>query len=443
MRPKSKLLAKFTGPKTLSLVGNLLTAALGTLTFAFLARGLSRGDFGIFTFFLSVFTLIDMLRNGLLGRPLVKFMAESRSNPAEQKELAGTAWQFGSVVSAVLGLAGSLVFGLLYWLEAGPEFAEYGLFFLPLLLLSLPFNLATWRLNARMQFGRLLWLRLTQQALQAAGATWFLLHGGTARDALLLLLLAFGAASLLSVLANWDDWRSWSKGTIASRKRLWSFGRFSMGTLIGGNLLRSSDTILIRAFLGAEAVAIYQVPLRLVNLVEIPLRALVTFYYPLLAQVRKDPQRDFQREFDKSNGFTFLFLLPFALATFFFAEPLCVLFGGEDYRGAANILRFFAVFMAISSLDRFAGNALDLFNRPKVNMVKVFLMLAVNIVGDLLVIWLVPDLQWIAFVSIFTFSAGVVYGYAQVRDVLHFRPLATLNGGFYELKRIVKKLVSK
>lgn len=53
-----------------------------------------------------------------------------------------------------------------------------------------------------------------------------------------------------------------------------------MGTMVGANLLRSSDTFLIGAFLGGEAVAIFNIPLKLFELVEIPLRSFAATALP-------------------------------------------------------------------------------------------------------------------------------------------------------------------
>lgn len=418
-------------------------AALGTLTFMILARALSKPEFGIFGTFLAAHTLTDMLRNGIVGRPLIKFFAEANTDP-DRHEITGSAWKLGWYSSLITGFVGSLAFGIYYLYEPSQEFLLYTLFFLPLMLVTLPFNMGTWILNAQLRFDKMIWIRSSMQVIYITGAllAWYFNYG------IWFIFWVFTVSnlipSLLSLFAGWDQVKTMTRASKSGIRKMWKFGRFTMGTLLGGNLLRSSDIFIIRAFLGAEAVALYQVPLRLVNLIDIPLRALVSFSYPSLSKQNAGAQgKAFNQQFDLNAGFAFLLLLPLAAAAFLFAEPLVVLFGGEEYASAASILRVFAVFMAITSIDRYSGMALDILNRPEVNMKKVYLMLSVNIIGDLIAVQLSDNLEWVAMVTIFTFSSGIIFGFYFLKDILPFHFYNWLKSGISEIARIVNKLVRK
>lgn len=437
------VLRNFKSQKFLSLLSSISGAALGTLTFMILARALSKPDFGVFGTFLAAHTLTDMLRNGIVGRPLIKFLAEA-NNQQERKEITGSAWKLGWYSSGITGIVGSMAFGLYYWYAPSQEFLLYTLFFLPLMLITLPFNMGTWILNAQLRFDKMIWIRTSMQVVYIAGAliAWYLNFG--VWFVFWVFTIANLVPSILSLFAGWDQVKTIARASKAGIGKMWKFGRFTMGTLLGGNLLRSSDIFIIRAFLGAEAVALYQVPLRLVNLIDIPLRALVSFSYPSLSKQNALSQGEgFKQEFDVNAGFAFLLLLPLAVAAFLFAEPLVVLFGGEEYATAAGILKVFAVFMAITSIDRYSGMALDVLNRPEINMKKVYLMLSVNIIGDLIAVQLSNNLEWVAMITIFTFSSGIIFGFYFLKDILPFHFLNWLRSGAGEITRIVNKLVRK
>lgn len=438
-----QLLKRFRSQKLLSMLSSVSGALLATFTFAILARALSKEDFGVFGVFLTLTTLADMMRNGLTGRPLVKFYSEAE-NEQEQKQILASGWHQGAQVSLLIALLGSLILGLLYYFKPHFEFRLYLIFFAPFMLLTLPMNLGTWALNARLRFDLMIWIRTSMQVSYILGALYLYWRGGGIEMALWVYLIANGISSALCLLMGWDGWRLLGASLKERRKALWHFGKYSMGTLLGGNLLRSSDIFILRIFLGPEAVALYQVPQRLVSLAEIPLRALVSFSYPALATKRRQAGEEaFRQEFEKSAGLAFLLILPFALASFIFAEPLVVLFGGEAYQDAAIILRWFSVYMAIISLDRYGGMALDILDRPNINMYKVFMMLIINILGDIVAVSLSQEVSWVAFVSIFTFSSGIVFGFYYLRHSLPFRALSYLISGTQEGMRIVKKLVRK
>ena len=65
------------------------------------------------------------------------------------------------------------------------------------------------------------------------------------------------------------------------------FGKYAMGTLVGSSLLKSADTFIIgmSAVLGPTAIAIYAIPLKLTDLLGIPLRGFTMTAYPKMAKL--------------------------------------------------------------------------------------------------------------------------------------------------------------
>lgn len=429
----------------MSMLGNLVGAALGMLTFALLARVTTKEEFGIFTLFTTFQILSSIARNGLVGRPLVKYLSENSAHLPEQNSFIKAAWKLGWRVSTFLGLGMAALFVLLYALGAGSDFLVYALFILPVMLVSFPQDMGTWVLSSRLQFDKQVYIRMTMQLVYMAGASLLWWIGADIFQVLSVYLLANMGSSLLVLLSGWArSGQGSGQDTRSYRSTLLAFGRYSVGTMIGGNFLRSSDVILLRVFLGAPAVAAYEVSQRLVNLIDIPLRALISYAFPTLSRSRAQKSRgDFIREYETNAGFTFLSLFPLALLSFIFAEPLVTLLGGAKYAESATLLRIFAVYMAITSVDRFSGVALDIFNRPRRNFHKVMLMLTVNILGDLIALYYFESLAAVAAVTIATFSSGIIFGMLTLRKELPFRPWRWLVLGSLESRRIVKKIVSK
>ena len=440
----AKVLSLFRSQKVLSMLSSISGAALGLVTFGLLARTLSKTDFGIFSIFLAFQTVFEMLRNGLVGKPLIKFVAESDDEDLS-RNIIGSSWRFGLLSSLFVGFLFTAVFLGIYGIYGDNDFLLYSYYFLPVALLSLPSNMATWVLNARLRFDKMIWIRTSMQVIYITGVAYaYLSDYANLNFIFITYLVASAVPSIISLIAGWDGLANITAATKAKSRELYLYGRYTMGTLIGGTLLRSSDDFLIRFFLGPEAVAIYQIPQRLVNLIDIPLRALVSFSFPSLARANKSGSAEnFRKEFEISTGFAFVVLFPAALGTFIFADSLVVLLGGADYAESAVLLRIFSFFMAFTALDRYSGVGLDVLDRPKVNMNKVIIMLVINIVGDLLALYFFEDIRWVAFVSILTFAGGTLFGFRYLKDIIPFRFFKWLILGVQESLRLVKKLVRK
>ncbi|WP_421752960.1 lipopolysaccharide biosynthesis protein [Croceimicrobium sp.] len=437
------MLQKLKSQKFLSMVTSVLGAAFALLTFGYLARALTKEEFGIYGIYLAIITTFEMLRNGLVGKPFIKFMAES-DDEEEKRGIIGSSWAFSFLSTLVF--AGPLSLAMLAWYIYQPseEVLVYALFIPIQAISTIPSNMAQWRLNADLRFDLLIWLRLSNQVFNFVGVLWAYYFGYGLWAVMWITIISNFNPSWIALIFDWDGLRQIRRAQKEWISRLYKFGRYTMGTLIGGTLLRGSDDFLIRIFMGPEAVALYQVPNRLVNLIDIPLRALVSFSFPSLARSNKSGDDEaFKREFEAATAFAFVLLLPMAIGAFIFAEPLVLLMGGEKYLDSAIILRIFAIFMAFSALDRYAGVGLDVLNRPQINMRKVIVMLSVNIIGDILVLYFFESLPWVAAISIITFSVGTLLGFYYMRDRVPLRLLFWLKLGTVQILNFVKKPVRK
>ena len=438
-----KIRSIFKSQKFLSLISNGLGAALGLISFALLTRTLSKSELGVWSIFLAVAGLFDMVRNGLVGKPLIKFLAETE-DPERESRILGSSWLVGLRSTVWMSIVISLVFGGIGYWGGKPDYYLYVYFFLPVALASLPMNMARWVLNARIRFDQMLWIRLFMQVVYFTGigleyfyniGLWFIF---------LTFLVSNLVSSLITLIAGWGEARNLRYHEKETTKELFTFGKYSMGSLISGSLLRSSDTFIIGIFLGERAVALYEVPQRLVNLIDIPLRALVSYSFPTMAKAYKQArEEDFRREFDRATGFAFLMLLPVAILSFVFAEELVVLLAGEEYAEAKRVMQMFAIYMGFTAVDRYWGVGLDVINKPKRNYHKVIAMLVVNIVGDLIAVQLSDDVSWVAFVSIFTFGGGIIFGSLFLRGHVNLNPLKIVREGSLEIRRVVNNLVRK
>jgi O-antigen/teichoic acid export membrane protein len=107
-------------------------------------------------------------------------------------------------------------------------------------------------------------------------------------------------------------------------------------------------------------------------------------------------------------------LLPVLVVLAVWAPTWVGLLGGDGYAGAVPVLQWFVLYLALAPLDRMVGLLFDSIEKPHLNLVKVGVMLAVNVAGDVLVYRLTGSVAAVAAVTTLTLTAGVVVGLAML-----------------------------
>lgn len=434
---KKKLLHIIREDNFLSLAGNLVIALFGIAGFGLLARTLPVNDFGQWMLFITGGSFIEMFRFGITNTGLIRFL--SGAGTQQRLHLIGSNALIGIVSTAgisVLLLLVNITF------HNTVQQSGYALFFnwYPLLaLINLPWNNALVVLQADRKFGNILFLK----AVNSIGFfTVLLINYFTQRFSIIQLTWIFifinGITSLISFLKGWDGLRYLKYAAAVTNKQLLHFGKYTTFTLIGTNLLRSADTIIISLSpMGSAAVALYSIPLKLTELQQIPLRSFTATAFPKMSKASLEGNTAAVKKYfyTYTGAITYLFVFV-SLFTFLFADFFVLLLAGKNYLNteAVTIVRIFSLYGLILPLDRMTGIALDSINKPQVNALKVFYMVAANIIGDLLAVFIFKSLIWVAVGSIIFTLVGIYTGmYFLNREVLlNYREIFTAGITFYK-----------
>ncbi len=220
---------------------------------------------------------------------------------------------------------------------------------------------------------------------------------------------------------GWDGMRFIPKATKESNKTLLDFGKFTTFTLIGTNLLRSTDTFIISfSPLGTAAVALYSIPMKLTELQQIPLRSFAATAFPKMskASINHKVQEVKELFYTYSGAMSYLFVF-ISIFVFIFADLFVLILGGKQYLGtdpvtgfnATTIVRIFTIYGLLLPIDRMTGVGLDSVNRPNKNFIKVLYMVIINLIGDLIAIFIFKSLTLVAVATILFTSIGIWVGF--------------------------------
>ncbi len=430
----------------LSLAASFTTATMGLLSFMFLVRVLPMEEFGKWVIFTTLASLVDMMRFGLAKEALVRFL--TGSSEQDKRYLIGSSW----IISILMMGAISVLLWTILLLFPGPlKDSGYDLFFYwyPLLgFLNLPWNYAWSILQSQIEFGKIFWVRFVSLcSFLVVIILAYLLFTIDIRITVYIYLISNLATSLFCIFNKWSGLEDIKHITREKIKTLLDFGRYTMLTRLGSSMLKGADSLIISfsAFLGPTAVAIYAIPLKYIELIEIPLLSFATTAFPKLSKASMEGKTaEFKRIFYSYTGFiAYLFIL-IAILSFIFRDYFLLFLGGSNFRDilpeVGLILLPFIIYGMLLPLDRFTGVALDSLNKPEKNFYKVIIMTSTNIIGDLFAVfglhYLFPEwepttiLMFVSMASVLFALIGLYVGYWYMRQVIDISLLRVFTNGF-------------
>lgn len=393
------------------LIGNLLASFFGLLNFVLMVKIMTKSEFGIAVMFFSAAGFADLIRTGFIRQGLVRQWEIGEGS--SEGSLIGSAWVMHILIGAVMAALCYLAYFGASLFSFENQYFIFLIAFYPLLLLTtIPHQMESWLAQSKKQYIAMNIFRLVLNILFSLILLWYWYFDGSLSiyEVLFYNAACNGIVSVVSLVY----FRSIKNVFIASKHQLvalFNFGKFSLSTLAGSNLLKSTDTLLIGLLMGSEYAAIYAVPFKVIELLEIPLRGFVMTSFQTLTRLYKQEKYIEYYQHFRQNVFKLtLAFLPIVIICLVVPSWIIALLGASDYGESILILQVISIAMFLLPIDKFAGVALDSNNQPHQNALKVWLMVAINFFGDLMVIWLGGPLWMIAAVTIANIAFGIFYG---------------------------------
>ncbi|WP_342644862.1 oligosaccharide flippase family protein [Mucilaginibacter sp. CSA2-8R] len=433
-----QILDKLRNPHIINLVGNAVMSVLNMVLVAVLFNYLKVDEMGVWFFFQGTVGLVDTFRAGLLTTAFITSYAGTAKERAA--EVAGSAWFLALLVTALF-----VVVNLVY-LAVPFQIKDEGLnlfmhWFGLIFIFTLPSFIASCVAQAEQRFDRLLYIRVISTGLSIVMVLALIVTKHI--NFMNVVYSGFAAGSITSlatIVFGWARVDTIFKKSTQTVKALFAFGKYSVGTSLGSNLFRYSDTAIINFMLGPGSLAVYNLGLRLMELVEIPLRSFAaTIMPPLSAAYNQDNKYHVIYLLKKYSGLLTVILIPVVIGSLFFAE-VAIWIVDKKYLAtpAANVFRVFMTFALLYPVERFMALTLDAINQPKVNMIKLIFMLAANVIGDFLGVWIFGNVYGVAFATILPILTGLVISYNWLQRYEKFNLWDVYKIGWLETQWLIK-----
>jgi len=393
----------------------LITAVVSFCSFIILVRGMSENNFGIWVIYLSLLTFTDMLKAGVVQTALIKY--GSGSEPSDKKVIIGSSWLINIIITSCL----TLLFLTLYFiLNLEANSIGYFLFYYPIYsFASMPFRYILWNAQLNFNFKKISIYTVINAIVFLLLVSLFVGQTGSVELLVIYHIIGFVCSGILGLFQKETGVKYLNNFTLPVLLKIWNFGKFHSLAFIGSNLLRSSDVFIIGLLGNPFMVAIYGVPLRLVEIIEMPIKSVVKVAFPTFSKLHNNNKTSELKALVESYlGVMSMVYVPFMLLLFFFSSTLIEIIGGEAYLLSVPIFQVFVAFGFFLPFDRLTGITLDALDMPKYNLYKVILMASVNIVGDFIAMYFYNSLELVAFITILNVITGIVVGFLLLKKYL-------------------------
>lgn len=350
-------------------------------SFYLLVRYLDKDAYGAWTLFLGTTTLLEFVRNGLIQSALIKYLSAA---PNDQKSpIISASFTIGTALTLLCIIFNVAFARMLCNIWHSPELLP--LFYAYNIVFIISGVLAQFACieQAHFSYRGIFVSNLIRQGLFFL----FILVCYLLKYEVQLIYLLYVQliAVLLALAVEYLFVRRYLSFTYTYSKewilKLFHFGKFSFGTMLGSMIFNSIDQWMLGAFLSPAAAGAYNIAIRITNLVEVPTGAVATIVFPQSARrMETEGKEAIKYLYEKSVGTIMAILIPGLLFLFFFSDLVVDIIAGEKYAEAIPILKVTILYCLLIPYGRQFGTILDSIGKPRITFSVVLLSATLNVI---------------------------------------------------------------
>lgn len=348
-------------------------------SFYILIRLLTKDDFGTWSLFLSITSLIEVARSGLIKNALVKHLTTA-ADEDHAKIITASLW-LNIILTAISVLL--LWFGASYLSQKwdAPELEQMFYIYMVTTIFLIPFFQFEFIQQANLDFQGIFFSNFTRQGL------FFLFVVISFNTDSTISLLELAQVQILTAISGIfvsfffvRKYISLSKHiSIFWIKKLFHFGKYTFGTNVSHMIFSSVDQFLLGSLISKSAVASYNVALRITNLVEVPTVSIAEIVFPQSARRLETQGLDGVKHlYEKSVGVILAIILPVLLVVMVFPGLIIRIIADEKYLSTIPLLQITVLYTLFVPFARQFGTVLDSIGKPQINFYFVIIGASIN-----------------------------------------------------------------
>jgi len=364
----------------LNVLQNFSGVFFGFAGFYILVRVLNKQDFGIWTLFMSVTTILEAIRSGLIQNALIKYLSSSQK--AEHPDIIAASTFISGIVTAVSILLVVLFAPYLSRLWSSPQLVYLLYSYVVVFILSgilTQFNAVE---QANLKFSGIFVNNLVRQSTFFGFVLISYLVNFKIELVYLVWVQAFSL--VLSVAVAYSYIRHNFSFSLSMGKpwlgRLFGYGKYAFGTSVSSLLSGTVDQMMLGALLSPAASGAFNIAVRITNLIDIPGNAIAVVVFPQSSKrMEEEGTGAIKYLYEKSVGTTLALVLPGVLFLYFFSDYVIHFIAGEKYVDSIPLLQVTLLYCLLIPYGRQFGTILDSIGKTKITFLVVVGTTIVNL----------------------------------------------------------------
>ena len=332
-----------------------------------LFRVLEQETAGVWFLFLMVAAFLEVSRMGLIQNGLIKFLSSEDKSEHGKINTAALFLNLGVALLFVLILLFLAPFCGKIW---DPSIIPLLKIYAITTLVLTPMYQSNFILQANLSFRGIFLSNTIRQGLFFLLLLFLWLTG---RSIELVQLAQFQiltaiVGSIVAVVYAWPFFDFAKIIDLNWIKKLLNFGKYAVSTNLSMQLYKSMDQMMLGGMISTASVAIYNLAIRITNLMEVPTFSVAAVVFPKSArEMVLNGKAGVKKMYEQSVGAILGLLVPIILFVELFPEIIILIVGGEEYLPTVPLLRITILFGLFLPFGSQMGTVLDSIGKPNIN----------------------------------------------------------------------------
>jgi O-antigen/teichoic acid export membrane protein len=377
-------------------------------------RVLPEEEFGNFVLIQELFLIVSGLATAFALNPLLKFASEDATDQAQVITASLLLNLAFNIVASALVVAFRAPFSDLL---QSPNLAALMLYLPAMLAASFVRNFALMLLQTRFLVERVFWT----DAVHFLGVPLLIwvyskLHlFDSALDLIIINLITLSVSSIIGLWLCYPMLRITLKPSGQEIKKVWDYGKYSLGGLVSYFVYSKADTFILSSFHGPVQVAVYNSVKVFTRIFDMVTQVVQMFVLPAASKLSSRGEfQSLKAMVEKAIAFLTIVMLPVFVALLGLASPMINIVYGGRYTEAIPLLQIFSALSILIPLMAVASNVLLGLGQARLSFILSVQFLIASVA--------------IYFILIPLFgTTGAAIGYVLASVVLAWRSAALMN----------------
>lgn len=365
----------------LTLLQRLFIVLFGFIGFYVLIRIFTKEEYGIWMLFISVTTVAEVLKQGLIKNATVKYIVSS--SEIEKPQVLSASLILNAIITGVIVVVLVSIAPFLSIKWNAPELDYILKIYAITSIIYIFFYHFEYIQQAHFNFkGTFVSYFVKQGLFLLYILVLFFLNK---KPSIINLAVAQVVTVFISMIISFFYAKQYLRFQLKIDKawimRIFNYGKYTFGTNLSTMIFGNIDQWMLAYIISPISVAIYNPAVRISNLVEVPTLSIASIVFPKISERLKEQGKEGAKYlYEKSVGVILALLMPGLLFIVIFTDFVIAFIAGENYTETIPILQVTILFSIFVPFARQFGTLLDGIGLPKVNFYFIMSQAALNIV---------------------------------------------------------------